>query len=156
MPHICLQYSIRAPTSDIMPHIWYMHCITASLVPDTVTARSVELGSISLATCIVIGWLHSRCCSLIGPLCWTASHLHCDWLTAHRRRCMLFDRHCRPCFRYVGHKTLQYDRAMTQYWWIPWTIATHKKTNQTKLYPRGGGNTKVAQACNLCGNLAPW
>ena len=34
--------------------MWKMHWITASLAPDTVTARSVEFGSISLATLTVI------------------------------------------------------------------------------------------------------
>lgn len=37
-------------TSSITQQIWYMHCVIASLVPDMVTARSVELGSISEAT----------------------------------------------------------------------------------------------------------
>ena len=32
--------------------MWYMHCVTASPVPDMVTARSVELGNISDATCM--------------------------------------------------------------------------------------------------------
>lgn len=39
-------------TSSITQQIWYMHCVIASLVPDMVTARSVELGSISEATWI--------------------------------------------------------------------------------------------------------
>lgn len=39
-------------TSSITQHMWYMHCVMASLVPDMVTARSVELGSISEATWI--------------------------------------------------------------------------------------------------------
>ena len=37
-------------TSDMIVQMWKIHWITASLAPDTVTARSVEFGSISLAT----------------------------------------------------------------------------------------------------------
>ena len=40
----------RVLTSDMIVQMWKMHWITASLAPDTVTARSVEFGSISLAT----------------------------------------------------------------------------------------------------------
>lgn len=39
-------------TSSITQHIWWIHWVMASDVPVNVTARSVELGSISLATWI--------------------------------------------------------------------------------------------------------
>jgi len=40
-------------TSIMTQHIWYMHLVIDSEVPETVTARSVELGNISLATWMV-------------------------------------------------------------------------------------------------------
>lgn len=39
-------------TSNITQHMWYMHWVIASAEPLNVTARSVEFGNISLATCI--------------------------------------------------------------------------------------------------------
>ena len=40
--------------SDMMVQMWKMHWMTASLAPDTVTALSVEFGSISLATWTIV------------------------------------------------------------------------------------------------------
>ena len=40
------------PTSNMTLQTWKMHWVIASDVPDIVTARSVEFGSISEATCI--------------------------------------------------------------------------------------------------------
>lgn len=48
-------YSMRGriePTSNIMLQMFCMQSVMASAVPDTVTALSVELGSISDATWI--------------------------------------------------------------------------------------------------------
>ena len=39
-------------TSNIIPQTFLIHCVTASAVPDIVTARSVDAGNISLATWI--------------------------------------------------------------------------------------------------------
>ena len=38
----------------MMVQMWKMHWMTASLAPDTVTALSVEFGSISLATWTIV------------------------------------------------------------------------------------------------------
>ena len=45
----------------MMMHIWQIHWITASLLPEIVTALSVEFGSISLAT-----WIDAPVTSLIS------------------------------------------------------------------------------------------
>jgi len=39
-------------TSNMILQTTWIHAVTASAVPDTVTALSVEFGNISLATCI--------------------------------------------------------------------------------------------------------
>ena len=49
LAHSCV-HVLGTPTSCMMPQMYLMHWVMASAVPDTVTARSVELGSISLAT----------------------------------------------------------------------------------------------------------
>ena len=46
------QGALTLLTSNITQHTWYTAFVIDSGVPDIVTARSVELGNISLATCI--------------------------------------------------------------------------------------------------------
>lgn len=52
---------IKPLTSSITLQIWKMHWVMASPVPDSVTALSVELGNISLAT-----WIDAPVTSLIS------------------------------------------------------------------------------------------
>ena len=60
-----------------------MHCVIASLVPEMVTARSVELGSISDATCIEAP-VTSRI-SLIFEPPFPMREPHCDAGTMRRK-----------------------------------------------------------------------
>ena len=51
---------ITKPTSSMTQQIWYIDLVIESAEPDNVTARSVEFGNISLATCMLAPVLYKR------------------------------------------------------------------------------------------------